>query len=43
MAKQEEAREFNVGGSGMKSGNPADASLRPVTADGGKLSDDGVV
>jgi hypothetical protein len=42
-AKQQQAKEQNNGGKGMKTGNPVDASYRPVTADGGKLSDDGIV
>ena len=42
-AKQQEAKEHNNGGKGLKKGLAPDASYRAVTADGGKLSDDGVV
>ena len=42
MGKQQAAKEYNNGGKGLKNGNPPDASFRPVTADGGRLSDFGV-
>jgi|TARA_B110000091_G_C13739605_1_gene442733 hypothetical protein len=40
-AEQQGAKEFNNGG--KKEANPPDASTRVVTADGGRLTDDGIV
>lgn len=42
-AKQQEAKEKNDGGKGLKGGLAPDASFRPVTADGGRLGDNGVI